>query len=357
LDGNGLGGGTHLVETSTVWGVEIRNPKLETNLKSQMAKARNGHREAVLDFEFSPLGFVSDFGFRVSDFKCLPGGVGRCSLLVCGPIFRHAGDHTRVFAFVCVQTNCNPELEPMNSPESCGKGPLIPKLPTKPTDGPVRPPVEGVSCPLKGLNGDGPVAPTVETAVLLAEHFTAPERTSMLELARTTLRTVVSGTGELPEVCAEAYGPRLTQKRACFVTLTKEGKLRGCVGQVLAREPLYQAIATTTRSAALSDPRFSPVTAEEEPQIHIEISVLTEPQALSFSSPEDLLNQLRPHEHGVIFKIGSRLSTFLPQVWEHLPDKTEFLNRLAEKAGFPPAAWRSKAATIRVYRVESFEET
>lgn len=154
----------------------------------------------------------------------------------------------------------------------------------------------------------------------------------------------------------EGYGPRLTQKRACFVTLTRQGELRGCVGQVLAREPLCQAIAAATRSAAFSDPRFAPVTAPEVPELRIEISVLGEPRPVSFTSPEDLLDQLRPQEHGVVLRFGSKTVTFLPQVWEHVPDKADFLNRLAEKAGYPPRAWREKGAEVLVYRVEAFEE-
>lgn len=182
------------------------------------------------------------------------------------------------------------------------------------------------------------------------------ERRFLLALARRALQCAVTGDGRLPEPPAGELAPGLREKRACFVTLTKAGKLRGCVGQVLARAPLYQAVATTARSAALCDPRFSPVRAEEVPHLRIELSVLTAPQPLSFASPDELLQQLRPHEHGVILSLGSRLTTFLPQVWEHLPDKTEFLNRLAQKAGGPASAWRTQEASLMVYQVEAFQE-
>ena len=90
--------------------------------------------------------------------------------------------------------------------------------------------------------------------------------------------------------------------------------------------------------------------------IKIEISVLTEPQPLAFSSPEDLLGKLHPNRDGVILRIGPRTSTFLPQVWEQLPDKAQFLNHLAQKAGCKTSAWRGKDAQVSVYHVECFEE-
>lgn len=175
----------------------------------------------------------------------------------------------------------------------------------------------------------------------------------MLELARKTLRGVVTN-GELPEL--KEVSPKLAEKRACFVTLTKAGELRGCIGHILPQEPLCQAVMDNARSAALRDPRFPPLRPEEVDQLKIEISVLTEPQPLSYSSPDDLLKKLRPYEDGVLLRVGSHTATFLPQVWAQVPNKVEFLERLSQKAGCAPSAWREKDAGVSIYHVESFEE-
>ena len=107
---------------------------------------------------------------------------------------------------------------------------------------------------------------------------------------------------------------------------------------------------------ALSDPRFRPVQPDEAGKIRIEISVLTEPQPLAFDSPEDLLGKLKPHEDGVVLTIGQHGATFLPQVWEQLPDKAAFLDHLSQKAGCDPSAWRGKDTSVAIYRVEAFQE-
>ncbi len=181
------------------------------------------------------------------------------------------------------------------------------------------------------------------------------ERQFLLALARQTLRSVVTN-GSLPEVAAKEVPPKLLEKKACFVTLTSNGALRGCIGHLMALEPLHQAVADNTRNAALRDPRFPPVQADELDQIRIEISVLTEPAPLPFSSPEDLLSKLHPNEDGVLLQMGPRTATFLPQVWAQIPDKAAFLDHLAQKAGCEPSAWRGKDVSVSVYHVECFEE-
>jgi AmmeMemoRadiSam system protein A len=150
--------------------------------------------------------------------------------------------------------------------------------------------------------------------------------------------------------------PRLTDIKACFVTLTKNDILRGCIGNIIPREPLYQSVINNTQHAAIRDWRFLPVQSNELDKIKIEISILTEPKPLNFNSPEDLLNKLQPYKDGVILKIDSHNATFLPQVWKQLPDKVEFLNRLSEKACLDPLVWRDKGTSVSIYYVESFEE-
>ncbi len=186
-------------------------------------------------------------------------------------------------------------------------------------------------------------------------EYTEQERKQLLELARTTLETVVKS-GKMPHVSPETFAGHLSEKRGCFVTLTVRGRLRGCIGHIFAQEALYRAVMDNARSAALEDPRFLPVTPEELKSIHIEISVLSEPRPLEFSSPQDLLEKLVPGRDGVVLKLGWRRSTFLPQVWEQLPDKEMFLNHLAAKAGAPSSAWREPGTEVLIYHVEAFEE-
>jgi MEMO1 family protein len=187
------------------------------------------------------------------------------------------------------------------------------------------------------------------------EALAAAERKFLLELARQTLKSVTTN-GSVPEVPEKDVPSKLLEKKACFVTLTKNGALRGCIGHLTAMEPLHQAVAENARNAALRDPRFPPVQADELGDIKIEISVLTEPQPLAFSSPDDLLNKLHPNEDGVLLHIGPRTATFLPQVWAQLPDKVDFLEHLSQKAGCERSAWRGKDVSVSIYHVECFEE-
>jgi len=111
------------------------------------------------------------------------------------------------------------------------------------------------------------------------------------------------------------------------------------------------------RQAALADPRFSRVRPEELGDIAIEISVLSPLIPLAFKSVPDLLHQLVPLRHGVVLRLGDRTCTFLPQVWEQIPDQEEFLDRLAQKGGWEPSSWRNPQAQLSIYEVESFHES
>ncbi|NQT84077.1 AmmeMemoRadiSam system protein A [bacterium] len=178
----------------------------------------------------------------------------------------------------------------------------------------------------------------------------------LLGLARKTIEEVVID-GNMPEIDASGLSNRLTELKGCFVTLKEKGQLRGCIGHIFPNEPLYKAVMDNARSAAISDPRFPPVQSEELAEIEIEVSVLTVPQPLDFESPDDLLNKLRPDVDGVVLRIGRRQSTFLPQVWEQLPDKERFLAHLTAKAGLPPRMWKEPGTAILTYQVEAFKES
>ena len=187
-------------------------------------------------------------------------------------------------------------------------------------------------------------------------QFTRNDRKYLLALARKTVQEAAT-TGQLPAVSADGLAPKFTATKGCFVTLTKRGELRGCIGYILPQGPLYRAVVENARNAALRDPRFPTVRPGEVDQLEIEISVLTEPLPLFFSSPEELLHKLQPGVDGVVLQIGNRSATYLPQVWEQIPDKVDFLNNLAEKAGCESSAWRHSGVSVFIYHVESFKES
>ncbi len=187
------------------------------------------------------------------------------------------------------------------------------------------------------------------------QDFSTAERKTLMTLARKTLTEVVTN-GKLPAANTDGLPAKLLENKGCFVTLTEHGQLRGCIGHITPQMPLHLAIMDNARNAAVCDTRFMPVQKAELDKIEIEISVLTVPRPLAFSSPEDLLAKLQPGKDGVVLQIGDNHSTFLPQVWEQLPDKAEFLNALARKGGSEPADWRKPGTTVSIYHVEAFKE-
>jgi hypothetical protein len=184
-----------------------------------------------------------------------------------------------------------------------------------------------------------------------ADDFSPQEKEYMLKLARKTLETAANGRDAetpAPEL------PKLGQYFGCFVTLKSFGNLRGCIGNIEPIRPLYKSIVENTVNAAFHDPRFPKVKAEELGDIEIEVSVLTKPAPLDFGSSDELLSKLLPFKHGVILKFGRAQSTFLPQVWEQLPNKIIFLEHLAMKAGMGKDDW--KKAEVWVYKAVHFSE-
>lgn len=181
------------------------------------------------------------------------------------------------------------------------------------------------------------------------------QRTFLLKLARS--RITAKLTGEAIRLAAPAGLERLQQPGACFVTLTRDGSLRGCIGSLTARRPLLQDVADHAVNAAFRDHRFSPLTLPELPDIRIGISVLTAPVPLPYDGPEELVARLRPGLHGVTVSDGDRRATFLPQVWEQLPDAVAFLSRLCRKAGMETDRWRRQPwLQVSVYEVNAFGE-
>lgn len=149
------------------------------------------------------------------------------------------------------------------------------------------------------------------------------------------------------------YPSELRIPKATFVTLEKHHQLRGCIGMLEAVLPLVKDVAENAFSAAYKDPRFPPVERSEIPELDIFISILGEPQPIIFHSEADLLQQIRPGIDGLILIENGHKGTFLPSVWESLPDKALFLRHLKNKAGLPADYW---SESIKVYRytTESF---
>lgn len=190
---------------------------------------------------------------------------------------------------------------------------------------------------------------------MVPERLTSEEKQYLLQLARESLEKGVCGE-LLPQVNLDTISPCLRASGASFVTLTRHGDLRGCIG---ALEP-YQSLAEDVRehaiAAALDDYRFPPVQAHELPDIKIEISRLTIPVPLEYNEPHNLPQLLRPGVDGVILRDGIRRATFLPQVWEKIPDPETFLSQLCMKMGTSPDTWRRKKLTVEIYEVEEFHE-
>lgn len=147
----------------------------------------------------------------------------------------------------------------------------------------------------------------------------------------------------------------LHEQRACFVTLTLDGQLRGCIGTLEAHRPLIEDLRANAIAAASHDPRFPALSADEFEQISIEVSLLSAATELSFTDEADAMARIRPGIDGVIFEYDGHRSTFLPQVWEQLPDPVQFIAHLKMKAGLPSDFWHPDLR-LSTYRVDKFSE-
>lgn len=189
-----------------------------------------------------------------------------------------------------------------------------------------------------------------ETAVLAASPALG---VALLGIARQAISARLSGVA--PNFLQEPALPMLDRPAATFVTLTKNGELRGCIGSLEAHRPLRQDVAENAHAAAFRDPRFAPVSVAEWPQVRVEVSLLTPPETLLVRDEADLRRQLRPGIDGVIFQAGQRRATFLPQVWDQLPTAESFLAQLKQKAGLSPDYWSSEVR-IQRYQVQKWSE-
>lgn len=190
----------------------------------------------------------------------------------------------------------------------------------------------------------------------MSDRLTDGEKQTLLHLAREAMEYAVKGKAS-PPLDMQSLTPALCKNGASFVTLTIHGELRGCIGALEAHQPLAEDVREHAVAAALEDPRFRPVVESELSRIRLEVSRLTAPYLLEYSSSEDLLKKLRPHVDGVILKDDFRRATFLPQVWEKIPDPVDFLDQLCMKMGASKKSWRDAKLRVYLYQVEEFHET
>lgn len=190
----------------------------------------------------------------------------------------------------------------------------------------------------------------------MQEKLTLDEQKILLRLARESMERGVRGQ-ELSPLDLSSLSLHLREAGSSFVTLTSHGELRGCIGGLEALQPLAEDVREHAVAAALNDPRFPPVREDELDGIQLEVSRLTHPVPVEYRDADDLLSKLRPHVDGVILRDHSyHRATFLPQVWEKIPDPEEFMNNLCYKMGVEPDRWRREHFEVLTYQVEEFHE-
>lgn len=185
-------------------------------------------------------------------------------------------------------------------------------------------------------------------------EFSPEEKECLLSLAKNSIEAGLSG-GDLGVSEKNLASENLKREKSCFVTLTENGNLRGCIGNILPCRELWRDVAENARAAAFRDPRFLPLSKEEFKNINIEISVLSRPEKLECGTTENLLDYLRKNRPGVILKKNGRSATFLPQVWEEIGGPEEFLSHLCRKAGLPAEEWTRGGLEMEIYGAEKIK--
>jgi AmmeMemoRadiSam system protein A len=186
---------------------------------------------------------------------------------------------------------------------------------------------------------------------MVTETVTIERGRVLLPIARASISSALGRVSP-----AEEKAPWLQEKGACFITLTQNDELRGCIGTLEAHRTLLLDVKANAHAAAFHDPRFSALTAAELDETQVEISLLSAMQPLQFSGEREALSQLQPGVHGVVFEYGRYRSTFLPQVWEQLPNVVEFMAHLKNKAGLSPGFWADEVR-LSCYTVSKWKES
>lgn len=176
----------------------------------------------------------------------------------------------------------------------------------------------------------------------------------LLALARESIDAALrlGGRAPFPE---RAYAPSLQQVRSAFVTLRIGKALRGCCGSIEATRPLAEEVWHDAWASAFRDPRFPQLTVDEWPATHLHLSVLETPHPLAVASEAELIDKLRPGRDGLVLQRNGSRATFLPAVWQQLPNPHDFVRELKAKAGWPPSFW-APDIEVAIYGVEEFGE-
>ena len=176
----------------------------------------------------------------------------------------------------------------------------------------------------------------------------------LLELSRQTLEHYFN-TGKKINISV-GLDEELKEWAGTFVTLMIGDQLRGCVGHLQSTQSIYLDVIDNTLAAAFADDRFLPLKKDELEKINIEVSILTKSEKINYSSISDLLSQIKINKHGIIIQKDKKSATYLPQVWEEISSKEEFLSSLCLKASLPPEEWKKGSVDVWIYEVESFRE-
>lgn len=180
------------------------------------------------------------------------------------------------------------------------------------------------------------------------------EQGELLAIARQSIEAGLAG-GNVSHPNIDKLPGSLAIQLGAFVTLTRYGRLRGCIGALESSDPLVKSVANAAFNAAFHDSRFAPLAADEVEDTRLEISVLSRLQPLTAANRMELLDRLNPGEDGLLIEDGHYRSTFLPKVWDNITDSDEFLNHLLAKAGLPENYW-SETIRFKRYQALSFGE-
>ena len=183
------------------------------------------------------------------------------------------------------------------------------------------------------------------------------DKVFLLNLARTEIAKLVNEPWKgYKNIVLAIPSPDVKQIKGTFVTLTVDDNLRGCIGQIIPKESIEKTIKQNAISAAFYDPRFSQMENEEFKLVEVEISILSKPEQLLYNGAQDLLSKIQQNVQGLIIKLGGHSATFLPQVWEDIATKEDFLMHLCVKAALSAEEWKKGKLEVYTYTVEHFNE-
>ena len=191
----------------------------------------------------------------------------------------------------------------------------------------------------------------------MGNEFSQQEGDSLLSLARQSIQDHLEGREDGVVSLKKRFSDRITQnQRGVFVSLHKQGALRGCIGNIEPVKTVFKGVIENAKHAAFNDSRFTAISRNELENTQIEISILTLPETIEYADETEVISKLRPGIDGVIIKKSYKQATFLPQVWKQLASPADFLSHLCMKAGLPSQEWRDGDLEVSVYQVQSFED-